>query len=100
MFFLPLPLNKTLETLHDVEGSDLANPELYIIVNNKPTKGNVVWRNLVDVNNVKKAVSRLREFNWLYKDVSEDSVDTAVKEVLEVVSKTTSTVLEKLLRMT
>ena len=28
MFFLPLPLDKTLETLDGVEGS-LANPELY-----------------------------------------------------------------------
>ena len=43
MFFLPLPLDKTLETL---EGS-FANPELYIIVNSKPTKGNVVWRSLI-----------------------------------------------------
>ena len=54
MFFLPLPLDKTLETLDGVEGS-LANPELYIIVNSKPTKGNVVWRSLVDVNQVKAA---------------------------------------------
>ena len=94
MFFLPLPLSKTLETLEDVEGA-LADPELYIIVNNKPTKGNVVWRNLVDVNNVKAAVRKLRQSNWLYKAVDEDSVDSAAKEVIEVVSKTSSTVLEK-----
>ena len=43
MFFLPLPLNKTLETLDQVEQSDdLPNPELYIIVNGKPTKSKVV----------------------------------------------------------
>ena len=44
MFFLPLPLNKTLETLNQVEqhGCVLPDPELYIIVNGRPTKSNVV----------------------------------------------------------
>ena len=94
MFFLPLPLNKTLETLDQVEGA-LADPELYIIVNNKPTKNNVVWRNLVDVNNVRVAVRKLKECNWLYKGVDEASVDSVLKEVLEVVENTSSTMLEK-----
>ena len=31
----------------------LLNSELYVIVNGKPTKGNVVWRNLVNVNQIK-----------------------------------------------
>ena len=94
VFFLPLPLSRTLETLESVEGT-LADPELYIIVNNKPTKNNVVWRSLVDVNNVKAAIDKLRECNWLYKDVSDESVDSAAKEVIEVVSNTSSTMLEK-----
>ena len=58
MFFLPLPLNKTLETLDEVRDSSkvaLPNPELYVIVNGKPTKGKVV-RNLVNVNQIKTAV--------------------------------------------
>ena len=40
MFFLPLPMHKTMETLDDVEEAEVAlsNPELYIIVNCKPTK--------------------------------------------------------------
>ena len=43
MFFLPLPLSKTLATLDEVGQSGraksaLPNPELYIIVNGKPTK--------------------------------------------------------------
>ncbi len=40
MFFLPLPLNKMLETLDQVEASSdaLHDPELYIIVNGRPTK--------------------------------------------------------------
>ena len=33
--------------------------------------------------------------NWLYNDVREDSVDEVVQEVVEVVKKTSRTVLEK-----
>ena len=78
MFFLPLPLDKTLDTLDGVEGS-LANPEFYIIVNSKQ---------------VKATIKKLKECNWLYKDVSDESVDSAAKEVIEVVSNISSTVLE------
>ena len=50
MFFLPLPLEKTLDTFDEVDNNvSLASPELYIIVNGKPTKTKVVWRSLVDV---------------------------------------------------
>ena len=40
MFFLPLPLNKTLQTLDEVGEPNvhLGNPEVHIIVNRKPTK--------------------------------------------------------------
>jgi len=60
VFFLPLPLKKTLETLNTVEvNKSLADPELYIIINGKPTKDKAVWRNLVDVNDIKAAVKKL-----------------------------------------
>ena len=96
MFFLPLPLEKTLDTFDEVDNNvSPASPELYIIVNGKPTKTKVVWRSLVDVNEIKKAVQKLKDINWLYKDVREDSVDEAVQDVVEVVKKTSSTVLEK-----
>ena len=56
-----LPLNKTLDTLEEVKHSDTANdlpdPELYVIVNGKPTKAGVVWRSLVNIDDVKAAVS-------------------------------------------
>ena len=58
MFFLPLPLEKTMATLDEVEESDLPNPELYIIVNGKPTKNNVVWRNLLPINDIKAAIKK------------------------------------------
>ena len=97
MFFLPLPLDKTLQTLDEVEDSNetLASPELYIIVNGRPTKNKVVWRTLVDVNHIKEAVRKLREINWLYMDIKEDCVDEAVNEVVEVVSNSSCTMLEK-----
>ena len=47
MFVLPLPLEKSLETLEQSE-SGLANPELYVIVDGMPTKKKVVWRSFVD----------------------------------------------------
>ena len=50
---------------------------------------------MVDVNEIKKAVQKLKDINWLYKDVRKDSVDEAVQDVVEVVKKTRSTVLEK-----
>ena len=73
MFFLPLPLNKTLETLGEVKHpsnkeSTLPDPELYIIVNGKPTTSKVVWHSLVNVDHVKTAVQKLREINWLYSE--------------------------------
>ena len=77
MFFLPLPLNKTIETLNKVQQhtSVLPDPELYIIVNGRPTKSNVVWHSLVDVNHLKTAIRKLRSCNWLYKDVHEKCID-------------------------
>ena len=59
MFFLPLPLNKTWDTLSEVElgRTDLLvalpDPQLYIIVNGVPIKDKIVWQTLVDVNAVK-----------------------------------------------
>ena len=96
IFFLPLPMNKTLETLDQVKDSStvlgqkccLPNPELFIIVNGKPTKGKVVWHNLVNVKHIKAAINKL-------KDITDDSVDEAAKQVIEVVNNTSSTMLEK-----
>ena len=71
VFFLPLPLNKKLETLDQVMHNDSNphEPELYIIMNGTPTKSKVVWGSLVDVNKVKAAIAKLRCSNWLYKDM-------------------------------
>ncbi len=90
MFFFPLPLNKMLETVDQVEASSdaLPDPELYILVNGRPTKSKVVWR-------VNAAIQRLKESNWLYKDVSDESVDEAAKRVIEVTNNATSSMLEK-----
>ena len=99
MFFLPLPLSKTLDTVDEVGQSGsaksaLPNPELYIIVNGKPTKQKVGWRSLVDVNQVKAAIQKLKDFNWLYSEVTDKSVNEAAKQVVEVTNNT-STMLEK-----
>ena len=96
MFFLPLPFNKMLETLGQVKhlSSALPEPELYIILNGKP-KQQVVWRSLVNVDLVKIAAKKLKETNWLHKNVDDKSVDEAAKRVIETTNNTSSTMLEK-----
>ena len=99
-FFLPLPLNKTLNTLDQVKQSSngdtaLPDPELYIIVNGKPTSSKVVWRSLVNVDHVKTAVQKLREINWLYSEVKDESVDKVSEKVIEIANNATSTMLDK-----
>ena len=62
MFFLPQSFNKTLKTLEEVQhpSTALPEPELYIVVNGRPTKGEVVWRSLVNVDLVKTATKTLK----------------------------------------
>ena len=86
MFFLPLPFNKTLETLDQVKhpangGTILPDPELYILVNGKPSTSEVVWRSLVDVDHIKAAVQKLSEINWLYSEVTDSSIDEISKRL-------------------
>ena len=100
MFFLPLPLNKTLDTLHQANFSGrgvsaLPDPELYIIVNGKPTKSKIVWYSLVKVANINAAVCKLKEINWLYGVVHKDSVDVVYKKVIEITNSATSRMLAK-----
>ena len=97
MFFLPLPLKRTLETLDDVKQKPcvLPDPQLYIIVNGKPTKSNVVWRSLVNVNHIKTAISVLKTCNWLYRDVLEQCIDESTKHIIEVSNNATTKMLKK-----
>ena len=40
-------------------------------------------------------MQKLTEINWLYKNVDDESVDEAAKQVVEVINNTSSTMLEK-----
>ena len=97
MFFLPLPLNKTLETLSEIYDKKFAlpDPELFIILNGVPTKNKVVWQTLVDINALKLAIHKLKEINWVYRNLDDQSLDDAAKKVVEVVDKASSRMLEK-----
>ena len=98
-----LPPNKTLAILGEAKGatdsmslpSSLPEPEVYVIVNGKPTKGGVLWWNLVNVDSVKRALATLKQINWLYTDVADDCVDEVVQKVIEVSNNATTAVLEK-----
>ena len=61
MFFLPLPLEKTVQTLEAVENkvigasARLPNPEVYMIVNSKPSeKRKFIWQSLINVDKLKR----------------------------------------------
>ena len=103
--FLPLPLQNTLDRLDEAGFraqfspddimSILPDPELYIIVDGRPTKDKVVWQGIADVNNVRHAVEKSRDTNWLYRTLDESSVDEAAKKTIEVVSSVSNPILER-----
>ena len=65
MFFLPLPISNTFETLDAGRGRErqsLPDPELYIILNGKHIKNKVVWQTLVHISKVTKAFQKLTDF--------------------------------------
>ena len=64
-------------------------------MNGKPTTSKVVWRSLVNVDNIKTAVQKLREINWLYSEVKDVSVDDVSKKVIEIANNAYSTMLGK-----
>ena len=79
VFFLPLPLKKTLENLDVVKCSRSGettspDPELYIIISLKPTSSKVVWHSLLNIEHIMKVVQTLKDINWLYSEVDYDSI--------------------------
>ena len=95
MFILPLPLEKTIKTLSE---SELPKPELYVIVDGAPTKEKVIWRSFVDIKKIKAALNKLKEVNWLYKNVKLDSVEKSAEKDL-VVEETSSASSEMVIRV-
>ena len=101
MFFFPLPLDKTMDTVEEIEDMAkgklalLPNPELYIIVNSKSKNKKTIWQSPVSLDKLKAAVRKLKATNWLYVNVDESSLDEASRYVVETVSQATSTMLEK-----
>ncbi len=96
MFFLPLPLNKTASTLELTE-CGLPKPQLFVKIDSAPTKANVIWRKLIDINMVQCALTKLKEINWLYGKVKPDKVDESIDHlVLEVANSATCTMTNKI----
>ena len=77
------------------EDDCLPSPELYVIVNGKPTKQKVVWRSTVNVNALRASLRKLKEINWLYKQVPSDCTDDVARQVVETADSTTSTMIVK-----
>ena len=66
-----------------------------LLLNGRPTKANIVWRSLVNVNHVKAAISTLRSCNWLYRDIPEECIDETTKHIIEVTNNASTKMLEK-----
>ena len=96
MFFLPLPLEKTLQTL-DEAGEALPDPELYIIVNGVPSKNKVVWQSIVNVEQLKVAIQKLifcmlmwmKTVLMMYQDMSLKALVTLAVKYLKKQQKKT-----------
>ena len=96
MFCLPLPLDNTKGLLDEAISSlNLPEPEVYIVVNGKPTKNKTIWQELINVKNIKNALGKLNEINWLYKNVDKDSIDEAMKKIEESTSNINNRMLRK-----
>ena len=63
MFFLPLPMQNTLDQLDSLGMPNnlvhekvevLPDPELFILLDGRPTKDKVVWQSLLDVGDIKR----------------------------------------------
>ena len=91
-----IPIPEELKHLDCLSKQFIQRAKSYqTVVNGKPTTNKMVWRSLVNIKDIKGAVEKLRQINWLYKDVDDSSLDTTLKEVVEVVSNASSTMLEK-----
>ena len=85
MFFLPLPLDKTLQTIEDVENckdmDSVGLPELYILVSGKPSKQKVLCQSMVTIAQVRAVVQKLKQINWLYANIDEAVLLDALSRV-------------------
>uniref|UniRef100_A0A1X7TN05 Uncharacterized protein n=1 Tax=Amphimedon queenslandica TaxID=400682 RepID=A0A1X7TN05_AMPQE len=63
MCYLPLPLEKAMDTLNEVgiDSNYLPNSQLYIIINEQRTKSHNVWRNLVNIYKINAALRKLKK---------------------------------------
>ena len=64
-----MPLQETLKRLPTPDQPIPEHGELYISLCSIPTAKNVVWLDLVDRNNVYKALLKLQEINPLYHNI-------------------------------
>ena len=86
---------KEVEKRTNSSPGKLPDPELFIIVKSQPTKKKVIWQTLINIHKLKAALRKLKGINWLYTDIHESTLDDASKRIIESVSNTTSTILQK-----
>ena len=79
-------LKKTMKTLSDAKDfrpKNLPDPELLVILNSEATKTKKIWHTLVDVKKVQSAFDILKDINWLYGNLDDESLDDVAKKALK-----------------
>ena len=92
-----VPSYNSLKAIKTLAESDLPKPELYVIVDGAPTKEKVIWRSFIDIKKIKAALNKLKDINWLYRNVKLDSVEESAEKdiVIEETSSASSEMVRK-----
>ncbi|KAJ8682162.1 hypothetical protein QAD02_017954 [Eretmocerus hayati] len=82
-FYLPLPLEATLEKICKETDPINLNHEMYVLVRSNPTKKKVVWEDYVSIKKVWLALGYLIDKNPLYANIKLPSTPEELLKIIE-----------------
>uniref|UniRef100_A0A1X7V5P8 Uncharacterized protein n=1 Tax=Amphimedon queenslandica TaxID=400682 RepID=A0A1X7V5P8_AMPQE len=86
---------KTSSKAEHFRPKNLPNPKLLVILNSEATINKKVRRTLVDVKKVQAAFDKLKDINWLYGNLDDESLDDVAKKVVETAYSAISIMVEE-----
>lgn len=82
-FHLPLPIEETLKKICSTTDPLNKHHELYIVMRSIPTKSNVMWEEIVSLENVFRALTWLKTNNTLYSEIKLPQCPQNLREWLD-----------------